>query len=38
MSAPLPPYWSEEIDDKGRTYYSNHRTRETVWQVRGMRN
>ncbi|CAN0208347.1 unnamed protein product [Scytosiphon promiscuus] len=32
MSAPLPDFWSEEVDSKGRTYYSNHRTRETTWQ------
>ncbi|CAN0251001.1 unnamed protein product, partial [Hapterophycus canaliculatus] len=32
MSAPLPVFWSENIDDKGRTYYCNHHTRETTWQ------
>lgn len=33
MSAPLPAFWSEEKDPKGRTYYSNHATQETTWEV-----
>lgn len=34
MSAPpLPDFWTEEKDAKGRTYFSNHRTQETTWEV-----
>ncbi|CAM9120709.1 unnamed protein product [Ectocarpus sp. 12 AP-2014] len=33
MSAPpLPDFWTEEKDSKGRTYFSNHRTQETTWE------
>eukprot|EP00903_Cladosiphon_okamuranus_P016234 g14976.t1 len=32
MSAQLPPFWSEEKDSKGRTYYSNHETKQTTWE------
>ncbi|CAM9116301.1 unnamed protein product [Ectocarpus fasciculatus] len=32
MSAPLPDFWTEEKDAKGRTYFSNHRTQETTWK------
>lgn len=30
---PLPDGWTEDTDSKNRTYYSNHRTRETTWTV-----
>ena len=35
MFAPLPAFWSEYRDPEGRTYYSNHRTKETTWEVSG---
>lgn len=34
---PLPAPWTEEKDLKGRTYYSNHATKETTWEVSGKR-
>lgn len=37
MLAPLPAPWTEEKDLKGRTYYSNHATKETTWEVSGKR-
>lgn len=37
MATPLPPFWSEEKDPRGRTYYSNHQTRETTWEVSAFR-
>lgn len=33
MSAPLPEFWTQDMDSRGRTYYSNHRTRQTTWEV-----
>jgi len=33
MSAPLPEFWTEQVDGKGRTYYSNHKTQTTTWEV-----
>ncbi|CAM9652857.1 unnamed protein product [Ascophyllum nodosum] len=29
---PLPEFWTEEVDGKGRRFYSNHRTRTTQWK------
>ncbi|CAN0071470.1 unnamed protein product [Pylaiella littoralis] len=31
MSAPLPDFWSEKKDPRGKTYYSNRQTRKTSW-------
>lgn len=35
MSAPLPDFWSEKKDPRGKTYYSNRQTRKTSWTVSG---
>eukprot|EP00441_Pelagodinium_beii_P041915 CAMPEP_0197632896 /NCGR_PEP_ID=MMETSP1338-20131121/9424_1 /TAXON_ID=43686 ORGANISM="Pelagodinium beii, Strain RCC1491" /NCGR_SAMPLE_ID=MMETSP1338 /ASSEMBLY_ACC=CAM_ASM_000754 /LENGTH=1198 /DNA_ID=CAMNT_0043204473 /DNA_START=88 /DNA_END=3684 /DNA_ORIENTATION=+ len=30
--APLPPGWTEHVDDSGRTYFYNMNIRESLWQ------
>ena len=32
-SGPLPPNWEERQAANGRTYYVNHRTRTTQWEL-----
>lgn len=34
-TAPLPECWTEEKDSRGRTFFSNHKTRTTTWEVSG---
>ncbi|CAN0466058.1 unnamed protein product, partial [Laminaria digitata] len=32
-TAPLPEHWTAKKDRRGRTFYSNHRTQTTTWEV-----
>jgi hypothetical protein len=34
VKAPLPPGWSEEVDEDGDVYYYNEVTEETTWNCR----